>query len=901
MPTREKALENLHRRGEFVQLLREARTIRLDPSIGTSAERALVAHALASTGEVSEALSLLRTLSPRNSTADERILAHIANGVAREQVGDHEAAENDYRAGAELARLASHSLGGLWAQLHRFRLLVERQPVDIVAAMLPDLRRAALRSGDPSLIAYLHMCIVVFEGQTGRLEEAHRHCGIVEAHLASVENSWLHCAHLLNKGCLFFLDGNLGAAREAFEQALPLAARTGDPMVQARIATNLAHVHLQAGNTEAAIQLFRRTLESPSFKKLGGLGALDGLARAYLTGGDYEKCQETFEEIDELTAAHTASLSMYHFRWVQATRARFYLHSGRPDECLAQVRRVRADLEGVKDAALEISLTFTAILASSKQRDLQSAAAELLLADRLGARRFRDLQPQFYFVSGQVCEHPLLAKRLRKRADRLWNSRHNVAHRRELGLAKSGAAALPIPEAESSVSLATADHIVNALAAMFDLASSPRQLGEECLALLSDLRCAQHATIVERDALESNEHNLAIGLGKEHGTAVSLICERPKSPSAAQIISDVFRVIDAAVSLEELKRAERLRCALWPASSSDSNKGPFFVSETMQDILGIVKRVADSNFPVLITGETGTGKEVVARTIHACSSRAEEPFVPFNCSATPREMLDAQLFGHRRGAFTGANEHSLGIVRGASGGTLFLDEIGEVSVELQPKLLRFLESAEVHPIGETKPVGVDVRVIAATNADIDALVATGRFREDLFYRLNILRLNLPPLRSRREEIPVLAQYYLERAGAESGKHNLRLAEETVDYLVLFSWPGNVRQLVNEMRRVAALADSGTIVMPGHLSSQIVASRKPEESSERVLAPATITLRIDQPIQAAVAHLERAMIGHALEKSRGRLEESAALLGLSRKGLYLKRQRYGLDQGRVTRL
>src|SRR4030095_6210580 len=202
-----------------------------------------------------------------------------------------------------------------------------------------------------------------------------------------------------------------------------------------------------------------------------------------------------------------------------------------------------------------------------------------------------------------------------------------------------------------------------------------------------------------------------------------------------------------------------------------------------------------------------TGKEVLARTIHAHSARAAATFLPFNCSGVPKDMLDSQLFGHRRGAVTGA----------ASGGTLFLDEIGETTLDVQPKLLRFLDSNEVHPIGEVHPVKADVRVIAATNVDLDAFVAQGRFREDLFYRLNIVRLHVPPLRDRRVEIPALANHYLQKHAHEYRKGHLRLAEETMEYLVLYRWPGNVRQLANEMRRMAALAQTDVVVTLEHLS------------------------------------------------------------------------------------
>jgi len=295
-----------------------------------------------------------------------------------------------------------------------------------------------------------------------------------------------------------------------------------------------------------------------------------------------------------------------------------------------------------------------------------------------------------------------------------------------------------------------------------------------------------------------------------------------------------------------------------------------------------------------IEGETGTGKEVLARLIHAYSPRAKAAFLPFNCTATPKDMLDSQLFGHRRGSFTGAIDHFQGVIRAASGGTLFLDEIGETTLDVQPKLLRFLESSEVHPIGETHPARVDVRVIAATNANLDTLVAQGRFREDLFYRMNIVRLHVPPLRERRVEVPALANHYLRKFAQENHKGDLRLAEETIEFLVLYRWPGNVRQLANEMRRMAALAERSAVLMPEHLSPEIVASRRTVPASERALDSTEVVVRLDQPMLAAVSHLERTMIQYALKANGGRLEETAVMLGISRKGLYLKRQRYGLD-------
>ena len=359
-------------------------------------------------------------------------------------------------------------------------------------------------------------------------------------------------------------------------------------------------------------------------------------------------------------------------------------------------------------------------------------------------------------------------------------------------------------------------------------------------------------------------------------------------------MSDILRIGRNALALERAREEERSRAALWPADPVEDQGDAIFLAEEMQALLATTRRIAATNVPVLITGETGTGKEVLARTIHACSTRAAATFLPFNCASTPRDMLDSQLFGHRRGAFTGAAEHFQGVIRAAAGGTLFLDEIGDTGLDVQPKLLRFLEASEVHPIGESHPTRVDVRVIVATNADLETLVRDGRFREDLFYRLSIVRMHLPPLRERRVEIPTLANHYLRKHAQEDRKGDLRLSEDTMEYLMLYRWPGNVRQLANEMRRIAALAETSAVLMPEHLSPEITASRRTVPASERVLEPTEVVVRLDQPMAAAVRHVEQTMIQYALRKCDGRIEDTAAMLGLSRKGLYLKRQRFGID-------
>jgi DNA-binding NtrC family response regulator len=340
--------------------------------------------------------------------------------------------------------------------------------------------------------------------------------------------------------------------------------------------------------------------------------------------------------------------------------------------------------------------------------------------------------------------------------------------------------------------------------------------------------------------------------------------------------------------LEESRQERRERAFVWPEQTSQQELGVVCASERTLELITLLKRAAATPLTVLITGETGVGKELYARAVHVASPRKDAAFLPFNCSTVPKDMFDSHLFGHRKGAFTGANDHGVGVVRAAAGGTLFLDEIGDMAVDAQPKLLRFLESGEIHPLGEPKPTHVDVRIVAATNTSLEQLVSEGKFREDLYYRLNVLAIHIPPLRERREEIPALVDHFVDKFSREMHKPMLQVADETLEYLLLYRWPGNVRQLANEIRRMVALAEPGATLTPAHLSKEIVGSRRtmPVEPSEFVL-------RLDQPLADATDQLERAAIERAMTACKGSIDQAAKVLGLSRKGLYLKRQRLGL--------
>jgi hydrogenase-4 transcriptional activator len=367
-------------------------------------------------------------------------------------------------------------------------------------------------------------------------------------------------------------------------------------------------------------------------------------------------------------------------------------------------------------------------------------------------------------------------------------------------------------------------------------------------------------------------------------------------------------------------------CSLRVAARGATIRGPehrvqtimpgFIVaSPSMFDVIDKIYKIRTSDVTVLITGESGTGKELVARHIHNQSARPRAIFLPFNCTAAPKEIIDSQLFGHRRGAFTGATTNYPGIIKAADGGTLFLDEIGDLALEIQPKLMRFLQEGEIQPLGETKPLRVDVRILAATNSDLERAVEDGRFREDLFHRLNIIRIHVPPLRDRREEIPVLAAHFLDHFSSRAGKQPLTMTQEAIDALTEHDWPGNVRQLRNEIERVVAYAVDGARISTEDLSPEVIHPRRQygSDRSNRGIEQAQMGYRGNRyssgtngspvneqsngnsrlKLKEATAVLERQLIGEALARNRNNLSRTAIDLGLSRRGLRLKLAQLGI--------
>jgi DNA-binding NtrC family response regulator len=306
-------------------------------------------------------------------------------------------------------------------------------------------------------------------------------------------------------------------------------------------------------------------------------------------------------------------------------------------------------------------------------------------------------------------------------------------------------------------------------------------------------------------------------------------------------------------------------------------------SPSMRQIYEVIGAVSGNKSTVLVTGESGTGKELVARTIHLKGLWADHPFVAINCGAMSETLLDSQLFGHRRGAFTGAIADHNGVFQTASGGTLFLDEISEIPLALQVKFLRAIQEREVTPLGVSKPIKVDVRLIAASNRNLEEEVRKGTFRDDLFYRLNVVPIHLPPLRERREDIPLLIEHFIATFSTEYKVEPKKVAPDALDKLVSYPWPGNIRELQNVIERMFALSRSNEITLadlPGPIAGF---EEKPLNFQEVVELPTLETM-------------ERALIAAALRKSHGNKNEASRLLAIDRQRLYRKLEKYGLEEG-----
>jgi DNA-binding NtrC family response regulator len=343
------------------------------------------------------------------------------------------------------------------------------------------------------------------------------------------------------------------------------------------------------------------------------------------------------------------------------------------------------------------------------------------------------------------------------------------------------------------------------------------------------------------------------------------------------VLEDVLRKVKRLLESKRLEwEVELLRRQVNYHSESTGLVGD---SHAIRDIIAMIDKIAPTGSNVLISGESGVGKEVVARAIHLQSPRKDKVFLPVNCSAIPETLLESQLFGYVKGAFTGAANSQEGLFQRAQGGTIFLDEVGEMPLSLQPKILRVIEDKEVLPIGSTHPTRLNVRIIAATNRELQREVAAGRFREDLFYRFNVINIRVPPLRERREDIPPLVDHLIRRHNAEMKKNYKGVANAALKLLMSLPWKGNVRELDNVLELAMILGD-GEWITPAELPQ---CAAPPEENGSEAL----------NNLRSAVQSYEKSHIENILKETAGDKTRAAALLGVSRSSLYRKMESLGI--------
>lgn len=353
---------------------------------------------------------------------------------------------------------------------------------------------------------------------------------------------------------------------------------------------------------------------------------------------------------------------------------------------------------------------------------------------------------------------------------------------------------------------------------------------------------------------------------------------------------DEKKLLSAVENAQRIQADTARRPVPAPLAAQTAFHGFLGESEAMQQIYQMIENIGRSSATVFITGESGTGKEVAAKAIHAVSGRAKGPFVPLNCGAIPADLLESEVFGHLKGSFTGAIANKMGAAEAASGGTLFLDEICEMEMSLQTKLLRFLETSKIQPVGAIAAKSVDARILCATNRDPLAEVKAGRFREDLYYRLHVVPIHMPPLRARGDDINLIAEAFLNRFAKEEHRDFEHISPDVQRLFSKYAWPGNVRQLLNILRNVVVL-NNGTHVLPEMLPAEVKGQAEVVELSEMDTPKASFErdCEVSQFVGQTLANFERAFVEATISECNGSVPEAARMLDVSPSTLYRKRE------------
>ncbi len=843
--------------------------------------------------------------------------------------------------------LAHYELGQCYGQVG---------DVAIVREHITKAASALHAAGNRRHLALVQSLSGVSLAQLGRYEEAIGAMRQAERFAAMVHADDVLATILANQAIVSMLEHRYEQALALIERSVSLheAHRRGHGLAAAL--GTLGQICVRVGDLARAEPALQRALElrgAVKFHETTG-AVLDTLAQIHLIRGQYDEAEEVLRQAGEAYGDYGGQASRWYEWSIRVLGARLALRRGRLDEAIALADQI---VNATAPPADRLQATLIAAEALVAAGDADAAGPRLAAAaDELDPKsapaawgEYLRLRGSRHELTGSAADAyhdyaqsatilDLLGERYqaalshlrlgrlvaqagaRSVAERHLNEAHDVFQ--QLGaardLADTDAARTlltAIGSGEAVISPADADDAI--VRRLIDAAALPDLLGRETATALFETAGADAAAVFVRAADGSVRVVAAVGCetdaaatlaqsagsGRSYGRGAVIVEPLGRDRDGARFglvvsprpighpVMRRLRMIAAVAQQGFDLCAARDRSAVPAGVDVGRSLEPLLpgfiaASAAMGRVVEQVQRLQGSDLTVLITGESGTGKELIAQAIHIGSHRSGALFLPYNCTTTGRDLADSTLFGHRRGAFTGAVSDQPGLVRSAGGGTLFLDEIGDLALDVQPKLLRFLEHGEVLPIGDTRPQRVDVRVLAATNADLEQRVAEGQFREDLYYRLNVIRIHIPALRERREEIPHLSTFLLRQAAELLGKPDVHLSSEALDVFSQYWWPGNVRQLKNEVQRAVALSAPGGTIEPAHLSPELLATSIPS-------APGVRPPRGAVDLAHAVEQVERDMIQAALDRSAGNVSEAARVLGLTRRGLYLKLKRLGL--------
>ena len=828
----------------------------------------------------------------------------------------------------------------------------------IVREHITQAATALHAAGDKRHLAMVHSLSGVTLAQEGRLDEAMAALRHAERLALIAEARDVVATICGNQANVALMQHRHDQALALAERSVELQEQAGTPHGLGVALASLGQICVRLGSLKRAEEALNRALDVRSplqFMRETSGAVFDTLAQIHLIRGEYDAATRCLQKARDAYGEYGTQASRWYQWSLHVLEARLALRRGQHGPAVALATDIARSTDAPPAYALQAGLIVVeALLASgltdAAQERLDSLTGRihpgamsgtwgefLRLRGRLHAAAGR-LTDAYHDYGQSVSVFDLLGERhqaglgylelgrlsgaagARSRAVRYLNDAlaifESLGAAPDLADARAAQAELPAVGTGEYVGpgIDGDDGIVRRLV---DAAVLPALLAREAAATLLEACDAQAAVIFVQPASGQPRVVAFAGCDGSGAQMLAAVALRPGPMTAALAVEPLARdpegpryaVVSTTRALPPaVSRRFRTLCAVLrqgfdlcsarerPVEAAGGTVErslepllPGFVcaGTAIQRVAEQIQRLQGSDLTVLITGESGTGKDLVARAIHAGSPRRANMFLPYNCTSATRELADSQLFGHRRGSFTGAVADQPGVLRTAVGGTLFLDEVGDLPLDVQPKLLRFLEQGEVLPVGDTRPQRVDVRVVAATNADLEQRVSEGKFREDLFYRLSVIRIHVPPLRERREEIPHLSTFFLREACERLGKPGVRLSPETLDLFDAFSWPGNVRQLRNEVQRAVAMAPNEGPVTPDMLSPVFNAAL------DRLDAPSRSRVtRV--PLSVAVENLEREMIEAALERSSGNISETARVLGLTRRGLYLKMERLGVS-------